>query len=99
MEKRKTSLFRKVNLRTKISNEDFRIFQIEAVIYVSYEEVLKEIKNLQTAKTTQQNDIPTKILKENSEVFARYFYENINFCIENSILPSDLKLVDVTSAF
>ena len=86
-------------MQTKISNEAFQIFQTEAAIYVSYEEVLKEIKNLQTAKTTQQNDIPKKILKENSEVFARYFYENINFCIENSILPSDLKLVDVTSAF
>ena len=35
--------------------------------YVSYEEVLNEIRKLQTTKTTQQNDIPTKILKENSE--------------------------------
>ena len=42
--------------------------------YVSYEEVLNEIRKLQTTKTTQQNDIPTKILKENLEVFARYFH-------------------------
>ena len=41
--------------------------------YVSYEEVLNEIRKLQTTKTTQQNDIPTKILKKNSEVFAGYF--------------------------
>ena len=34
--------------------------------YVSYEEVLNEIRKLKTTKTTQQNDIPTKILKENS---------------------------------
>ena len=54
---------------------------------------------LQTATTTQQNDIPTKILKENSEVFARYFHKNINFCIENSIFPSDLKVADVNPAF
>ena len=40
--------------------------------YPSYEEVLNEIRKLQTTKTTQQNDIPTKILKENSEVFARF---------------------------
>ena len=46
----------------------------------------------------QQNNIPTKILKENSEVFARYFYENIYFCIENSIFPSDLKVTDITPA-
>ena len=44
--------------------------------YVSYEEVLNEIRKLQTTKTTQQNDISTKTLKENSEVFPRYFHKN-----------------------
>ena len=38
--------------------------------YVSYEEVLNKIRKLQTTKTTQQNDISTKILKEISEVFS-----------------------------
>ena len=32
-------------------------------------------------------------------MFARYFNKNIHFCIENSILLSDLKVVDVTPAF
>ena len=67
--------------------------------YVCYEEVLNEIKKLETATTTQQNGIPTKMLKENSEVFARNFHRNIDFCIENLILPSDLKVADVTPAF
>ena len=44
----------------------------------------------------KQNDIPTKVLKENSKVFVRYFHKNIIFCIENSIFPSDLKVADVT---
>ena len=56
---------------------------------VSYEEVISEIRKLQAGKTIKQNDIPTKILKENSDVFAIYFHKNINFCIENSIFPSD----------
>ena len=51
--------------------------------YVSYEEVLNEIRKLQNATTIQQNDIKTKILKEHSEVFARYFHKNMNFCIAN----------------
>ena len=67
--------------------------------FVSYEEVLNEIRKLKTATATQQNDILTKILKKNSEVFARYFHKNINCCIENSILPSDLKVADVIPAF
>ena len=50
-------------------------------------------------KKPQQNDISTKFLKENLEVVAQCFHENINFCIENSVFPSDLKLVDVTPAF
>ena len=62
-------------------------------------EVLNKIRKLQTATRIQQNNIPTKILKENSEVFARYFHKNISFCIENSIFPSDLKIADVTPAF
>ena len=40
-----------------------------------------------------------KFEKKNSEVFATYFHENINFCTENSILPPDLKVADVTPAF
>ena len=67
--------------------------------YVSFEEVLDEIRKLETATTTQQNDAPTKILKENTEVFAKDLHKNIDFCIENSIFPSDLKVADVTPAF
>ena len=66
------------------------------VLWVCIEK--NEIKNLQTAKATQHRDIQTKILKEKSNIFARYFNEN-NFCIENLIILSDLKLADVTLAF
>ena len=66
--------------------------------YVSYEEVLNEIRKLETAATTQQNYIPTNILKENSEMFARDFHENINFCIENLVFLSDLKVANVSPA-
>ena len=34
-----------------------------------------------------------------TQVFARYFHENINFCIEKLIFPSNLKVADVTPAF
>ena len=67
--------------------------------YVSYEEVLNKIRKLQTATTIQQNDIPTKILKENSEVFARYFHKNINFMLRTRFSCPRLKVADVTPAF
>ena len=60
---------------------------------------MKKVNPLHTAKATQQSDIPNKILKQNSNHFADYFYENINQCISKSIFPSDLKLVDVTPVY
>ena len=59
----------------------------------------KIVNTLDTAKASQQSDIPTKILKQNSDYFAEYFYENINQCISKSIFPSDLKLADVTPVY
>ena len=61
--------------------------------------VLKKVKILDTAKATQQSDIPTNILKQNSDYFAEYFYENINQGMSKSIFPSDLKLANVTPVY
>ena len=58
---------------------------------VQYDDILKKTKNLDTAKASQESDIPTKILKANREFFAQCFCENINYCIYHSILPSNLK--------
>ena len=66
---------------------------------VTYDDVLKIVNTLDIAKASQQSDIPTKILKQNSDYFAEYFYENINQCISKSIFPSDLKLADVTPVY
>ena len=66
---------------------------------VTYDDVLKKVKTLDTAKASQQSDIPTKILKQNSNYFVEYFYENINKCISKSILPSNLKLADITPVY
>ena len=40
---------------------------------VTYEDILKKTNNLDTAKASQQSDVPTKILKQNSGYFAGYF--------------------------
>ena len=66
---------------------------------VTYDDVLKIVKTLDTAKPSQQSDIPTKILKQNSDDFAEYLYKNINQCISKSIFPPDLKLADVTPVY
>ena len=60
---------------------------------------MKIVNTFDTGKASQQSDIPTKILKQNSDYFAEYFHENINQCISKSIFLSDLKLADVTPVY
>ena len=52
---------------------------------VQYEDILMKTKNLNVSKASQQSDIPTKILTENSEYFSSYFHENLNYCLEQSL--------------
>ena len=42
---------------------------------VTYDDVLKKVNTLDVAKASQQSDISTKILKQNSDYFAEYFYK------------------------
>ena len=58
---------------------------------VIYDDVLKEIKTLDTAEASQQSDVATKIVKQDSDYFAEYFYENINQCILTWIFPPHLE--------
>ena len=39
---------------------------------VIYEEILNEINSLVTSKSTQSEDIPFKVIKDNSEIFANF---------------------------
>ena len=47
-------------------------------------------------KASQYSDIPTKIIKGNSDIFSNFISESINNSIKSSIFPSCLKHVDVT---
>ena len=64
---------------------------------VTYDDVLKKVNTLDTAKASQQSDIPTRILKQNSDYFAEYFYENINQCISKSIFPKCIQYYSILS--
>ena len=67
---------------------------------VAYEDILKKTDNLDTSKASQQSDIPTKILKQNSDYFAGYFCGSNNKRISFKIhVTTDLKLADVTPVY
>ena len=83
-----------VMIDSKIQPES--IFSFTAV---QYEDILKKTKNLNISKSSQQSDIPTKTLIDNSEYFSCYFHKNINYRLEQSLFPHDLKLADVAPVY
>lgn len=60
------------------------------------EEVLKEILTINSAKASKENDIPTRIIKENSDIFADFLLSPLNRTIEEGNFPDIFKLADVT---
>ena len=63
---------------------------------VSFKEIESEIRLLKLNKASRYSDIPTKIIKENSDIFSSFICESINNSIKSSIFPSCLKHADVT---
>ena len=59
----------------------------------------KLIQNLSCDKLTQQYDIPTKILKENSEILSYILCHNFNNSIFSKAFPSSLRNADITPVF
>ena len=44
----------------------------------------------------QNTNIPTKVIKNNSDVFADFFFFNLNKCKVSSVFPSNLKIAEMT---
>ena len=53
------------------------------------------INNLNVARTCQVNDIPTKVIKINKDIFANFITDQFNYCIVNGEFPDELKHADV----
>ena len=50
--------------------------------FVEKVDVMKEIKMLESNKTTQNTDIPTKLIKGNTDIFAELVFISLKRCIE-----------------
>ena len=65
---------------------------------VTIENICKEIRASDASKSTQSDDIPTKITKNNS-IFSTFFQANFHNAIETSAFPEQLKYADVKPVF
>ena len=45
----------------------------------------------------QDTEIATKVIKNNSDIFADFLYLNLSNCIVSSVFPLNLKNVDITT--
>ena len=66
--------------------------------YIPTSYVKKEILNLDVSKASQDSDIPTKIIKMNTDIFAEVLYNVFNRLLEVGEFPSGMKLANVTPA-
>ena len=57
---------------------------------------MKEINNLKTNEATQRADIPTKLIKENPDIFGDFIFGNYNSCVSGSIFPHFLRNAIIT---
>ena len=70
-------------------NSSFKFLNVEK------REILHEIVNLDTSKLWQDTDVPTKIIKENTNVLSDFIHLAINMTINKNEFPSFLKLPDM----
>ena len=66
---------------------------------VTYEEILNEINSLDTSKSTQLEDIPFKIIKDNTYIFTNFILHNFDICIVDGKCPDQLKKDEVSPVF
>ena len=57
------------------------------------------VKIVDSSKTIQKDNIPTKIIKENMDIMSNIFHDNINKCFSESFFPDDLKRAEVIPVF
>ena len=63
---------------------------------INIEDIRKDILKSDKNKGSQHSNIPTKIIKENLDIFANFLSTNINSSFKSSSFPSSLKMADVT---
>ena len=62
---------------------------------VTIEDICKEILAFDASKATQSDDMPTKIIKNNSDIFSNFFQANLNNPIETNTFLEQLKYANV----
>ena len=66
---------------------------------LTIEDICKEILVLDASNAMQSNDMPKNILKNNSNIFSKFFQAILNNTTKTSTFPKQLKYPDVKTVF
>ena len=66
---------------------------------VAMEEIFRDDLDLDVSKACQDTDVPSKIIKENTDIFASFLHSSFNTPVTNSEFPSVLKQANITPVF
>ena len=75
------------------NNASFRFQEIQAM------EIEKELKILNCFKASQDSDIPTKIIKDNIDIFVPVLLTEFNESLKLSRFPHSMKSANITPVF
>ena len=78
---------------------NFIIKETFSFVEVDQKEIEKEILNMDVNKASQSSDIPTKIVKENVDIFGNFVCTSFKNTIKSSCFYENLKYVDVTPLY
>ena len=63
---------------------------------ITKEDIVQDIKHLDAPKASQGDNMPTKKIKENSDIFSNFIYQSFNNMIDVCSFPASLKLANIT---
>ena len=66
---------------------------------VTKSEINREILNLDSSRASQESDLPTKIIKANSDIFTEVIHKELSRGLEVGNFPCAMKLINVTPAY
>ena len=79
----------------KVIRENIDTNKNFSVDLINPECIGKIINNLDTSKATQQGHIPTKIIKDNKDIFSYSISASFNNAVNKGVFPDELKHADI----
>ena len=93
------AILKYANHPSTIAIKDLNNTSLFSFSNISVADVKKEIRKLDPRKSTQNTDIPVRILKQSSDIFGNYICDFFNECVDKGVFPSILKNANITPVF